>query len=60
MPWLNGIEAAKKLKKQIPEVKLIFVTMHADMAMSTRRSGQASGYLLKRSAATELMQAFSP
>ncbi len=58
MPRLNGIEAAKKLKKQVPGVKLIFVTMHADMAYidAAFRAG-ASGYLLKRSAATELMQA---
>ena len=57
MPKLNGIEAAKKLKKQVPTVKLIFVTMHADMAYvdAAFRAG-ASGYLLKRSAATELMQ----
>ncbi|NJN69272.1 MAG: response regulator transcription factor [Nitrospira sp.] len=57
MPRLNGIEAAKKLKKQVPAVKLIFVTMHADMAYvdAAFRAG-ASGYLLKRSAATELMQ----
>ncbi len=57
MPYLNGIEAAKKLKKQVPAVKLIFVTMHADLAYvdAAFRAG-ASGYLLKRSAATELMQ----
>jgi DNA-binding NarL/FixJ family response regulator len=57
MPRLNGIEAAKKLKKQVPAVKLIFVTMHADMAYvdAAFRAG-ASGYLLKRSAATELLQ----
>ena len=58
MPRLNGIEAAKKIKKQAPAVKLIFVTMHADMAYidAAFRAG-ASGYLLKRSAATELIQA---
>ena len=58
MPRLNGIEAAKKLKKQAPAVKLIFVTMHADTAYinAAFRAG-ASGYLLKQSAATELMQA---
>lgn len=58
MPRLNGIEAAKKLRKQVPDTKLIFVTMHADMAYvnAAFRAG-ASGYLLKRSAATELMQA---
>ena len=57
MPQMNGIAAAKEIKKQIPEVKLIFVTMHADMAYinAAFRAG-ASGYLLKRSAATELIQ----
>lgn len=58
MPRLNGIEAAKKLKKQSPEVKLIFVTMHAETVYVNEafRAG-ASGYLLKQSAATELAQA---
>jgi DNA-binding NarL/FixJ family response regulator len=58
MPLLNGIEAAKKLKKQVPGVKLIFVTMHADTAyVNAAFKAGASGYLLKRSAATELVQA---
>ena len=58
MPRLNGIEAAKKLKKQLPVVKLIFVTMHADSAyVNEAFKAGASGYLLKRSAATELAQA---
>ena len=58
MPRLNGIEAAKKLKKQLPGVKLIFVTMHADTAyVNEAFKAGASGYLLKRSAATELVQA---
>lgn len=58
MPRLNGIEAAKKLKKQLPGVKLIFVTMHADSAyVNEAFKAGASGYLLKRSAATELGQA---
>ena len=58
MPSLNGIEAARQLKKLMPEVKIIFVTMHADSAYVTEgfRAG-ASGYLLKRSAAAELAQA---
>lgn len=58
MPYLNGIEAAKKIKKQLPGVKLIFVTMHADTAyVNEAFKAGASGYLLKRSAATELAQA---
>ena len=58
MPRLNGIEAAKKLKKQFPEVKLIFVTMHAETVyVNEAFKAGASGYLLKQSAATELAQA---
>ena len=58
MPHLNGIEAAKKIRKQLPEVKLIFVTMHADTAyVNEAFKAGAAGYLLKRSAATELAQA---
>jgi DNA-binding NarL/FixJ family response regulator len=58
MPLLNGIDAARKLKKQLPHVKLIFVTMHSDRAYISEafRAG-GSGYLLKRSASDELRQA---
>ncbi|BFU95752.1 MAG: Response regulator, LuxR family [Nitrospira sp.] len=58
MPRLNGIDAAKKLKRLLPDVKLIFVTMHADTAYITEAfKAGASGYLLKRSAGKELVQA---
>jgi len=55
MPLLNGIDAMRRLKKLMPEVKLIFLTMHSDPTFVTEafRAG-ASGYLLKRSAASEL------
>jgi DNA-binding NarL/FixJ family response regulator len=58
MPLLNGIDAARRLKKMMPDVKLIFVTMHADPAYVTEafRVG-ATGYVLKRSAAADLLQA---
>lgn len=58
MPLLNGIDAARQVKKLLPEVKLIFVTMHADPAyVSEAFKAGASAYLLKRSAARELDQA---
>ncbi|MGH7164339.1 MAG: response regulator [Nitrospiraceae bacterium] len=58
MPLLNGIDAARRLKKMMPDVKLVFVTMHADPAYVTEafRVG-ATGYVLKRSAAADLLQA---
>ncbi len=58
MPLLNGIDAATELKKRQPSIKIIFVTMHADVdyVRSAFEAG-ASGYLLKRSAVDELEQA---
>jgi DNA-binding NarL/FixJ family response regulator len=55
MPLLNGIDAARQIKKISPKTKLIFLTMHADRDYVTEalRIG-ASGYLLKWSAETEL------
>ena len=58
MPQLNGIDAARKLKKMLPRTKLIFVTMHAYPAyVNEAFKAGASGYLLKRSAGSELLQA---
>jgi DNA-binding NarL/FixJ family response regulator len=58
MPLLNGIDATRQLKKASPEIKVIFVTMHADPAyLNEAFKAGASGYLLKRSAGSELIQA---
>lgn len=58
MPLLNGIDAAKQLRKILPTARVIFVTMHADADYITEafRAG-AKGYVLKRSAASELLTA---
>jgi len=58
MPKLNGLDAGRQLKKLLPSIKLIYLTMHADplYAKEAFQIG-ASGFLLKRSAASELMQA---
>ena len=58
MPQLNGLDAARQLHKLLPACKIIFLTMHADPTYA-REAFQigASGYLLKRSAATELILA---
>lgn len=58
MPLLNGIDATRQLKKAFPDIKVIFVTMHADPAyLNEAFKAGASGYLLKRSAGSELAQA---
>ena len=58
MPLMNGLEAGRRLKQLMPAVKLIFLTMNEDPALAAEamRAG-ASGYLLKSSAATELIRA---
>jgi DNA-binding NarL/FixJ family response regulator len=58
MPLLNGIDTARQLRQVMPAVKLIFLTMSEDpdVAAEAFRAG-ASGYLLKNSAASELLQA---
>jgi DNA-binding NarL/FixJ family response regulator len=58
MPLLNGLDAARQLKRLMPAVKVIFLTVSedSDLAAEAFRAG-ASGYLLKNSAASELFQA---
>jgi DNA-binding NarL/FixJ family response regulator len=58
MPGLNGIEAARRLKEANPDAKLIILTMHPDLIfVSAAFEAGASGYVLKQSAATELLTA---
>jgi len=56
MPLLNGIDAARQIRNLAPETKIVMLSMHAD-AMYVSESFQAgcSGYLLKHSAASELV-----
>jgi DNA-binding NarL/FixJ family response regulator len=58
MPILNGIDAARQIRRLIPGTKLIFLTMHKDReyVMEAFRAG-ASGYILKWSAEEELGEA---
>jgi DNA-binding NarL/FixJ family response regulator len=58
MPQLNGLDAGRKLKQNIPNVKLIFMTMLDDpyLVGEAFRAG-ASAFLLKEAAASELTNA---
>jgi DNA-binding NarL/FixJ family response regulator len=58
MPQLNGLEAGRQIKQRHRDVKLVFLTMNEDVGLAAEafRSG-ASGYVLKRSAASELVAA---
>ena len=58
MPGLNGIACAALLKKQMPAVQIIVLTVYDDTEtiFSALRAG-ASGYLLKRSSPAEIIDA---
>jgi RNA polymerase sigma factor (sigma-70 family) len=58
MPLLNGIEAVRQLRAQGCQAKFIFLTMHQDAVYLSRAlQAGASGYVLKHSAADELVNA---
>lgn len=58
MPLLNGIDACARLRVLVPSSRVIVLTMHADRSYAAEafRAG-AAGYVLKRSATSELVQA---
>ena len=58
MPRLNGIEVVRRLGQQLPETRVLVLTMHTEeeYVLHLIRAG-AAGYLLKDSAATDLRAA---
>jgi len=58
MPILNGIDAAREIKKLLPSARLVFLSMHSS-AVYLRKALEAgaSGYVLKSGAAEELLDA---
>lgn len=58
MPILNGIDAAREIKKALPDTKFVFLSMHSN-AIYLRRALEAGalGYVLKSGAAEELVTA---
>ena len=58
MPRLNGLEAARRMRKALPGAAILVLTMHADTeyVLKMMRAG-ASGYLVKDGAAAELIAA---
>jgi DNA-binding NarL/FixJ family response regulator len=58
MPLLNGIDAALQIRKSLPAVKLLFVTMHVNPAyLEAALNAGATGYVLKSAAREELLDA---
>ena len=58
LPGLGGVELARRLARSCPEVRLLALTVHEDRAyVQQLLQAGARGYLLKRSAAEELVRA---
>lgn len=58
MPGMNGFEAVRTIRQILPDIKLIFLTMHNGSSYRREaRSIGAAGYVLKSAAREELNQA---
>ena len=58
MPLLNGLQATRMIKKELPQAKIIILSMYTDGEFVSQviRNG-ASGYLVKQTAASDLLKA---
>ncbi len=58
MPLLNGLDAARKIKEQVPNIRFVFLTMRDDpnLAAAALELGPI-GFVLKHSAGPELLKA---
>ncbi len=58
MPDLNGIDAAQRIAEQLPDVRIIILSVHSDSEHIYRAfQAGAQGYLLKESAGSEVIKA---
>jgi DNA-binding NarL/FixJ family response regulator len=58
LPGLNGAQLARRLKETQPDVKTLALTVHEEGGyLRSLMDAGASGYVLKRSAASELLRA---
>ncbi|WP_144156209.1 response regulator transcription factor [Paraburkholderia sp. BCC1885] len=60
MPGRNGVELIKQIKDELPGLRILVLTMHAEQQYAVRAfKAGASGYLTKESASAELVSAVS-
>ncbi|MBB5496006.1 response regulator transcription factor [Paraburkholderia sp. MM5384-R2] len=60
MPGRNGVELIKQIKDEMPALRILVLTMHAEQQYAVRAfKAGASGYLTKESASAELVSAVS-
>ncbi len=56
MPKINGLQAARRIKKRWPEVRVILISMYSGYRPSAMEAG-ADHFLLKGAPSSELMEA---
>lgn len=56
LPFLDGIEATKRLKRDLPEVKVVILALYRERELEALAAG-ASRFLLKDAPVGELLQA---
>jgi DNA-binding NarL/FixJ family response regulator len=58
MPGLNGVDACRELLREVPEMRIILLTVHSEDAyvIEALRAG-ARGYVLKTQAGSDLVRA---
>jgi DNA-binding NarL/FixJ family response regulator len=60
MPGRNGVELVKQIKDELPTLRILVLTMHAEQQYAVRAfKAGASGYLTKESASKELVSALT-
>ena len=58
MPGTNGIEATARIRKSFPTIQVVMLSMHSDPILIRQAlDNGAKGYVLKRSASTDLVKA---
>lgn len=58
LPLLGGVEAARQIRKRLPRIKLLFLTVHANPAyLQEALNVGATGYILKSSTREEILNA---
>ena len=60
LPGMNGVECVRQLKKLLPEVQIMMLTVYEDTEnIFNALSAGANGYMLKRTPSKELLEAIT-
>src|SRR6202789_3755377 len=60
LPGMNGVECVKQLKKLLPAVQIIMLTVYEDTEnIFSALTAGANGYMLKRTPSKELLEAIT-